>query len=194
MTSTLSELHAEPKRYSPDDLLCLESAARMELVDGRLVEKCMSIESCTIAAILIGLLESYLRENRIGVVAGADCSFQCFQHLRQDPERIRTPDVSYISLMRLTQEQFKKGHSAIPPDLAVEIVSPNDLVKDHQVKVDEYFGAGVQLVWVIYPETETVQIMHPDGSDRRLKRADQLDGEQVNPGFQCRVSDLFPEL
>jgi Uma2 family endonuclease len=81
----------------------------------------------------------------------------------------------------------------IPPDLAVEVVSPNDLAYDVESKVVEYLDANVALVWVIDPEARTVRIYRRDGSISWLREQGELSGEDVLPGFQCRVATIFPE-
>ena len=85
-----------------------------------------------------------------------------------------------------------EGYVRFPPDLAVEVVSSNDLANGIQEKVEDYLGAGVRLVWVIYPETGVAQVLRADGTTARLTRDDSLDGEDVLPGFRCRLGDLFP--
>jgi Uma2 family endonuclease len=57
--------------------------------------------------------------------------------------------------------------------------------------VEEYLRVGVKLVWVISPESRTVRVHRPDSSDTRLHEDDELTGEDVIPGFRCRVGDLF---
>jgi hypothetical protein len=80
-----------------------------------------------------------------------------------------------------------------PPDLAVEVVSPNDRVSELDEKVDEYQRAGVKLILIIHPETRTVDVLRSDGSVSRLRAEDELSGEDVIPGFRCVVGALFPK-
>ena len=72
-----------------------------------------------------------------------------------------------------------------------EIVSPNDLYYEVEEKVREYRAAGVGLIWVVNPPTRTVLVRRPDGSAAEVGENGELDGEQVLPGFRCRVSELF---
>jgi Uma2 family endonuclease len=74
----------------------------------------------------------------------------------------------------------------------VEVVSPNDLVYVVEEKVEEYLSVGVRLVWVINPNVRTVRVYRLDRSFAGLRESDTLSGEQVIPGFECRVQDLFP--
>ena len=94
----------------------------------------------------------------------------------------------------MTPEVWEQGHVLIYPDLAVEVVSPNDLAYETQEKVEEYLRAEVPLIWVIYPQDHVVLVYRKDGSTARLCDGDELSGEDVVPGFSCRVHDLFPDV
>jgi len=84
------------------------------------------------------------------------------------------------------------GWGKIPPDLAVEVVSPNDSAGELEEKLDDYQKAGVPLVWVVNLKSRTVMIYRADGSVSRLRESDELAGENVIPGFRCPVRDIFP--
>lgn len=79
-----------------------------------------------------------------------------------------------------------------PPDLAVEVLSPNDLGEEVEQKVLEYLRSGLRLVWVISPATRTARVVRADGTTAWLREDGELDGEKVVPGFRCRLADLFP--
>lgn len=175
------------RRYTPDELLKLPDGDRFELVAGQLVETEMSLLASFIAGRLIELLSAFVRAGELGGVFSSDASYQCFT---KDPERIRRPDVSFIQRSRLKPEFFS-GHVPIAPDLAVEVVSPNDLYYDVQNKVEEYLAAGVRLVWVLNPDKKIVQVYRPDRSVSHLQISAELSGESVLPGFACGVVDLF---
>ena len=95
---------------------------------------------------------------------------------------------------RLTGDRAPDGHCRIAPDLAVEVVSPNDLAYQDE-KVAEYLGAGVPIVWVVNPNTRSVRIHRPRSSPRGLVSGltseDVIDAEDVLPGFSCPVRDFF---
>jgi Uma2 family endonuclease len=174
--------------YTPEDLLTMPDADRYELVDGRLVERHTGAWSSYIGGQLFVLMDHCCTKNSAGWVWPADCSYQCF---RKSPAKVRRPDVSFIRLGRLPGERAPDGHIPIAPDLAVEVLSPNDLDYETDQKVDEYLTAGVLLVWVINPESRTVLIYRADGSISGLREHDELSGEDVFPQFRCRVADLF---
>ena len=175
--------------FTPEDLLTLPDGPRYELVDGRLVERHLGANSSRAGMRLGALLDTYVTAQKLGYVFGSDCGFQCFPNR---PRLARLPDVSFVARGRLPNEEIPDGHVQIPPELAVEAVSPNDLADEVDDKIEGYLGVGVPLVWVIYPRTRSVMVFRADGSVSRLKGGDELSGEKVVPGFSCRVADLFP--
>jgi Uma2 family endonuclease len=116
---------------------------------------------------------------------------RCFP---DQPLKVRKPDVSVYKKERFTREHLMEGFVSIPPDLAVEVVSSNDEYAEVNEKVEEYLAAGVALVWVIDPENELVYIYRADGSVARLRKHDELSGENVIPGFTCKVAELLPDI
>jgi Uma2 family endonuclease len=104
---------------------------------------------------------------------------------------VRKPDVSFIRVGRLPGEKAPEGHTRIPPDLAVEVVSPKDLAYEVTDHVEDYLKADVRLVWVIDLHVRTVLIYRLDGSISGLREKDELDGEAVVVGFRCPVRELF---
>jgi Uma2 family endonuclease len=177
-----------PTQYTPEDLLTLPDGKNYELVHGHLVEKQMGFDSSYVAGEIVALLKAFARTGRPGWVLSSDAGYQCFP---DDPDKVRKPDASYISLERLPANQKPTGHCRIAPDLAVEVISPNDLALEVDHKVSEYRSAGVRLVWVVNPQEHTVEVHRLTGPGTILGAADDLTGEDVLPGFRCRVADLF---
>jgi Uma2 family endonuclease len=174
---------------TPEDLLRMPDGNRFELVDGRLKELNVSVQTGIIGARVIWRLNNHCEPNNLGWVLTSENGYQCFP---DRPNLVRKPDVSFIQASRLTAELLAQGFARIPPDLAVEVVSPNDLAHEVEEKIELYFQVQVRLVWVIVPETRTVRVCRPNGSDSRSREQDTLAGEDVVPGFQCLVRDLFP--
>lgn len=177
-------------RISAEEFFRQPNWERCELVEGKLVEMPeMSGQGCMIAALLCGLLNAAVRRLGLGVVFDSETTYQCFG---VSADRVRRPDVSFIAKGRLPREQFLQGHIQVVPDIAVEIVSPNDEYTYVDGKIEEYIQAGVRLVWVVNPEYETVTIWRPDWSNQRLHKTDVLTGETVLPEFSLPVAELFP--
>jgi Uma2 family endonuclease len=179
---------AVTEQYTPEDLLRLGSDKLYELVDGRLVENRMSSESSWIATRLARWLEAYIEQLQLGWV-WVENTFQCFPDA---PNKVRRPDIAFVRAGRLPDNRPSRGHERVMPDLVVEVVSPNDLAEEIETRIDEFLRGGVRLIWVIYPHTRTAYVVHPDKTAKRLGAGDELDGEDVVPGFRCALSDLFP--
>lgn len=173
---------------TPEEFLAIPDSVRFELVGGELVERNMGWESSRIALILNWLLQTHAAANDLGWVLGNDCGYRIFA---DDPNKVRFPDGSFIAKSRLNFDRSSTGHLRLPPDLAFEVVSPNDLAWDIEAKVNDFLNAGVRLVWVLYPKTKHVWVYRPDQSQHRLEANDTLMGEDVLPGFSCQVATLF---
>jgi Uma2 family endonuclease len=142
-----------------------------------------------IAAWLIHLLYTYVDEHDLGIVTASEGGFL----LATDPDTVRAPDAGFIAKTRLiepTPERFFPG----PPDLAVEVVSPNDSASDIRDKVLEFLRAGTRQVWVIYPRSRTIDIFKPVAEPRLLNADDTLDGGDVLAGFSVPVREVFKKL
>ena len=175
-------------RYSPDDLLIMPEGERYELVNGQLVEKPMSVLSSWVGLEAGARLRNFVVEHELGYVFGSDCGYQCFPDA---PAKVRKPDASFVARHKLPQG-LMDGHLRVPPDLAVEVASPNDSFRDVDEKVEEYLAAGVRSVWLINPRLRVLQVFHPNTHVLRLHDNDELREPEILPGFVCRVSDLLP--
>ena len=175
-------------RLTPDDLLSMPDGERFELVHGQLAELNLSGLSSLIAAEINRRLGNFAHDRGAGFVLQSDCGYQCFP---ADPLKVRRPDGSFVCAGRLTLADLEQGYLRLPPDLAVEVVSPRDTVYELETKVEEYLAAGVRLVWVVNPETRILEVHRLDGTVSKLHAIDELTGENVLPGFFCCVGDLF---
>lgn len=179
---------AEPRgKFIPQDLL-YPGMEMCELVDGHLVEKEAGGVSSWVGGEILFHLWSAVATG-VGWVLPSDASYACFG---EHGERVRRPDVSLVLKGRLPGEELPLGHILLPPDLAVEVISPHDLYAQVMQKVAEYLRAGVRLVWIAVPDTREIEVRRLDGSVTLLRAEDELTGEDIAPGFRCRVGDLFP--
>jgi Uma2 family endonuclease len=120
----------------------------------------------------------------LGGIYGPDTSFKIGRNERM-------PDVSFVAAARIPPEGEPDGAWPIPPDLAVEVISPNDIFEKVNAKVREYFEAGVRQVWLISIEQRTVMVYSSPTAVAILEEREEIDGGEIIPGFRCRVSDLF---
>lgn len=180
----------QTRTYTPADLLTMPDSNGVELVRGNLVEKPVSVLSAYVETKTLLKLGAFCEAHKTGVVLSSTNGIQCFP---DEPRKVRKPDITFVKCERFSKEHLTEGFLSIHPDLAIEVVSTNDEVADLHEKIEEYLAAGVPLVWVIDPETEIVLIHRKDGSLTKLHKNDELSGEDVVPGFSCKVADLFPE-
>jgi len=181
----------EPQAVMPEDLLTMPDGDRYELVDGQLVEIDMGGKSSWIGGQVFTALSLYADEHGGWSFPDAT-SYQCFPF---DPARVRRPDASYVAAGRFANDEIPAGHIAIPPDLAVEVVSPNDLYYDVEGKVNEYLQAGVRMVWLLNPGNRTVRVFRESiEHSTQLGPDDELTGGEVLSGFRCRIAELFPPV
>lgn len=173
---------------TPEQLAALPNDSNFELVDGQLVERKMGNKSNWVASQLARLLGNYADEHSLGWVFTAEAGYRLNPNR---PNTVRKPDVSFVAAGRLPDEEPADAYDRLAPDLAVEVISPGDTVRELDDKVEEYLTAGVRLVWVINPDLQVIRVFFPDGTIDTLRLGDELSAGEIIPGFRCPVSELF---
>jgi Uma2 family endonuclease len=159
-----------------------------ELIDGTLVEKTMGSYESGVAAAMVYFLKAFVRRAGLGVVLGAD------GFLRIMPRQVRIPDASFVSRDRLPAGQLPKSAIwEVVPDLAVEVLSADNTAREMQRKLEDYFAAGVRLVWHIDPRSRTATSYTAADQGTPVGEGGALDGGAVLPGFRLMLRDLFAE-
>jgi Uma2 family endonuclease len=191
------ELLEEPRtaivesEESSDDLaerIEIHDREGCEFVDGEWIEKTMSSKSDRVGVNLIGALGLFVDQHRLGLAFGPECGYQIFG---DEPKRLRKPDVSFVRSGVLPDDTAPDGNLTVVPELAVEVVSPNEEAVALNQKIIEYLQAGVKLIWVIYPRTRFVEIFRPDGSANWVGAGGKLSGENIVQGFEITFESLF---
>jgi Uma2 family endonuclease len=163
--------------------------ALYEVVNGERVElPPMGIYASWITGRLDHRLGPFVESHELGtVVPEALFILDAESNLR------RRPDLAFVSAQRwpLDREIPESGDWQVVPDLAVEVVSPNDLIRDILAKMREYFEMGVRQVWIVIPEEKQVYVYTSRTEVRILSSADELDGGTLLPGFRLPVATLF---
>ena len=160
-----------------------------ELVDGVLVEKAMGYTESILAAFLIEMLNGFVRPQNLGLVSAPDGTVRLF------PGLVRIPDVAFAGWDRLPGR--RRPVAPIPqiaPDLAVEVLSQSNTAAEMARKRQEYFSAGVRLVWLVDPASRMIDVFTSENQFTRLTEADTLDGGDVLPGFRLPLRDVFGEM
>ena len=133
------------------------------------------------------LMRVHASRKKLGKVFAAETGFK----IHVNPDTVRAPDVAFVAQERIPATGLPRGYCELAPDLVVEVVSPNDSAADVQDKIEEWLNAGARLVWVVYPDTQTIHIHNSPKEIGVLKSGDRLDGKDVLPGFSCAVKDIF---
>lgn len=162
-----------------------------ELVDGILVEKAMGWQQGFVGMWIGHLIQTYLNTNNVGLVAGSDGM------IRFKLDLVRMPDVSFIRWDSVDDTDVIENPAGafleVPPDLAVEVISPSNTRREMAIKLAEYAKVGVKLVWYVDPERKEVDVYPLGDAERKqtLAAADTLDGGTVLPGFAVPVARIF---
>ncbi len=172
---------------SVSDLAHLQDEPGVDFVDGEILEKPVSIDSSEIELIVGSLLRVAAAKTGIARVYPASMGYQCFA---EDPAKFRKPDASVMRTSRMTGIDSKSGYFRIPPDLAIEVLSPNDLASEISAKVEDYLQNGFVLIWVVDPVTRTVMVRSPQGAVF-LHEQDEITCDVI-PDFRCKVAEFFP--
>jgi Uma2 family endonuclease len=162
-----------------------------EVINGQRVE-CppRGARASDLSSNLSGFLWSFARAQRLGRVE-AEMLFL----LDSEVDLQRRPDVAFVSSERWPRHQPVPDVAAWPvvPNLTAEVVSPTNTAEQVLAKVRDYFRTGVQLVWVVYPEDESVYVYTSRTAVRILDRTAELDGGDVLPGFRLALEELFEQ-
>jgi Uma2 family endonuclease len=132
------------------------------------------------------LIDHHVRPKRLGRVV-----VESGLVTERDPDTVRGPDVSLWSAERLPLDQNPTGYPDVAADLCVEVMSPSNTLKKILDKMREYFTIGVRMVWIIDPEDRTIRVYRSPEQGQIYHEAATFSGEDVLPGFTCKVSELF---
>lgn len=181
--ATNASLTAEDLPYvMPDEERC-------ELVAGELIrEPLPGEEHGLVAASVVARLVELVREHRLGR-AYSETGFV----LARDPDTVRGPDAAFVSAERSAATVRRGPFFEGAPDLAVEVLSPGNTVREVATKVREYCASGARAVWVIDPGARKVTIHRPGRAPETCSRTDTLDGGEVLPGFRLPVAEIFED-
>ncbi len=162
-----------------------------EIIDGQRVElPPMSILANRVASLLHIQMGQFVVGNRLG-----EALMETLIRLPLPADRNRRPDLAFVSAQRIAQAPAQPGSDNawdIVPELMVEVVSPHDLAEEIMERLEEYWAAGTQLVWVVYPTQRLVCVHESPRQVRMLGATDELTGGSVLPGLRIPIASLFP--
>lgn len=181
MTTSNDLMTAQQLLNSPDIGPC-------ELIRGELVMMTpASYEHSRIVSRIDRRLGVFVEERGLGEVLSGEGGFQ----IAHGPDTVRAADVAFVSKERVPDETARVVFFQGAPDLAVEVVSPNDRASEVLAKAHDWLAAGCRAVWIVDPATRTVSV-HVTGREIMvLGPSDTLEGGDVLPGLRVPVAEVF---
>jgi Uma2 family endonuclease len=175
------------RNITDDELLQLpKDGNKYEVVDGELVvSPGAGFRHENIMGELFTRLRTFAKERGLGLVMPSNLLYVLPSGNR------RGPDISFIAADRVAALAPDTVFPRLAPDLAVEVLSPSDSLPRMLAKVAEYLDSGTRLVWVIDPENRRAAACRAITAIREIGPDGELDGEDVLPGFRCRLSDIL---
>lgn len=167
--------------------------SHLEIVDGVWVggetSPMTGEEHGAIAMELSALMHVFVKQRKLGKVYPADMIY-VLSGEGTDVRVVRKPDISFVRTADVKTTERSKPYYR-PPDLAIEVISPSEMIEDTRAKLNDYLHFGTQQVWVIYPKTKQVEVYLPDGTSQTYNEDDTLSGGALLPDFKIKIADIF---
>ncbi|HVF56216.1 MAG TPA: Uma2 family endonuclease [Pyrinomonadaceae bacterium] len=161
---------------------------RCELVEGMIIRMSPAgIEHGMISVNIAFLLAQHVKANKLGIVLAAETGYK----LAGDPDTVLAPDASFIRQQEFERIGATKKFWPGAPDLAVEVMSPDDTIRKTDEKARAWLAHGARMVWVVNPNRRTLSVYRPDADVLVLAEDDELGGGNVVPGFRCDLREIF---
>lgn len=158
-----------------------------ELVDGRAIPKVSPKQFHSMLSFALATILTRWAKSRGRVRLEWALTLQ-----RNGNNWVPIPDLTYISYDRLPQSWNRNEACPVPPELAIEIISPGQTIKDFENKAVDYFNAGVDRVWVVDPEAVSITVLFPDGTQKQHK-GDSKIVDVLFPGLELTPQLVFEE-
>ena len=182
-------MSTEVQLMTADELLALPRGQfRYELINGELKKMSPAGQKHGRITFRFSMrLGKYVEEHQLGDLYAAETGFK----LKSNPDTVLAADIAFIEKERLKVLSETEGYWPAAPDLAVEVNSPSDTVREVERKVMKWLGFGTRLVWVVSPKQRTVTVYQSPTDIQTLTEKDILHGGEVVPGFHIQVADIF---
>ncbi|MEX2213574.1 MAG: Uma2 family endonuclease [Phycisphaeraceae bacterium] len=168
-------------------LLAMGDIGRCELIRGNLIMMSPAgYQHGGIIGNIHGLLWTYVRKHGLGVVLGAETGFL----LDLNPDTVRAPDVAFIRKDRLPPSDDVKFFRGAP-DLAVEVLSPEDRAGEVMKKIGDWLSGGAASVWIVNPKKRIITAYHADQTTVTYRAGETLKDDPAVPGFKMHVNEVF---
>ena len=168
------------------DLLRTPKDGRVyELVDGEILVSPAGMRHSEVAAKILTVVATFLEKHPIGKVYTENVGISL------PNGNVRCPDVTFVRNEKLPDGKSPEGFGELVPDFVVEVLSPNDSLKEVGRKIGEFLECGVPLVWLVDPKHETVTAYRSLSDTQHYSAGETITAEPVLPGFSCNVSRFF---
>ena len=169
-----------------EDLLrCPQDGRKYELVNGEILVSPAGARHAEIATRIAYIVATFLERSPIGKIYGDNLG------LSLPNGNLRSPDVTFVRSDKLPGGKSPDTFGEFIPDLAVEVLSPHDSLKEVGQKIGEFLECGVPLVWLVDPAHETVTVYRSLSDAEQYSAQDVITAEPALPGFSCPVSQFF---
>ncbi len=189
----------ESPPITEEDLLRMGAKEeRAEVVNGEIISMTpVGVLHVIVAGNVLRILDAYVRKHKLGYVF-MDSLIYILKHSEAGGIlKTRIPDTSFVRRGRILPDFDLRRPFPGAPDLAVEVISPGDSAKDLLAKIRDYFQAGAEQAWVLYPDQKELhQYIREADSVRVYSGADRLEADTLFPGIKLPVEDFFalPDL
>ncbi len=163
----------------------IDREKQIEIVNGKEEIKEMSgAKAGGITARIASEIGIFLKFNKIGRVYGADTMFTV-------EKNDRMPDVSFVANEKIPKKGEPLTKWKFAPDLAIEVISPNDVYNKVFDKLNGYFAAGVKQVWLVEPRFERVRVYDSPEDSTTFCKTDEIKSEEILPDFKLDLAEIF---
>jgi Uma2 family endonuclease len=159
-----------------------------EMIDGVPKEKPrMGLFANILASYLSTAINNFSIPRRLGMAINETTH-------KVDDQNSRRPDVSYVEYAKMPAWEILLDDPPLleaAPNVAIEIVSPSNTIAEMDTRIEEFFTSGVQLVWVVHPQSKQIYVYESTKDCKILEIGDMLDGGNVLPGFTLALAEMF---
>ena len=174
------------KQLTLEEFLALpEGDVTYELVDGEAIPK-MSPKKfhSRLTRVLLQLLDEWCAGR------GEVCPELAIKLTRRGRDWVPSPDLLYISAARFPSDWEEDGACSVPPELAIEIISPGQTFGELAAKARDYLDAGVLRVWVVDSQARSITVFYPDAPPQTYMGDTQLI-DSLFEGLEITAQQVF---
>lgn len=180
---------ATSTRITADELSSKPDLGRCELIQGEVHAMSPASFEHGLLCMNVGRrIANFVAENDLGLVCGAETGFL----IEREPDTVRAPDLAFLGRDRIPKVK-PASFCPVPPDLAVEVLSPSDNASYVMEKTNQWLASGVQAVWIVDPKTKLLTSYRRRDSETTVTTSSSLEDVDLLPGFSMSAADIFTD-